>query len=180
MATLKVPVTSNDHIRGNKNASITLLEYGDFQCPYCGMAYFVLEQVQKHFGQSLRFVFRHFPLTQVHPYAQVAAETAEFASDYKRFWEMYDLIYENQPNLSDDFLIEAAESLGLSLEELLKALNNGTYTPIVKEQFLGGVRSGVNGTPTLFINGQRYNGPVEFQDLVPAIVEISESLDVHK
>lgn len=166
MATLKVPISAKDHIRGNQNAPITLVEYGDFQCPYCGRAYPILEQVLENFGDYVRLVFRHFPLADLHPFAQMASETTEFASSHKLFWETHDLIFENQFKLSESFLIEIVESLGLSGQKLLAALEAGTYTSIVRESFLGGVRSGVNGTPTLYINEERYNGPVEFPELV--------------
>lgn len=166
MASLKIPVTSKDHIRGNPKAPITLLEYGDLQCPFCGKAYPVLEEVFKKFGNSISFVFRHFPLKELHPYAEMAAETTEFASSQNRFWEAHDLIFKHQFELSDSFLIQLVESMGLSGQKLLSALEAGTYTSVVKESFLGGVRSGVNGTPTLFINEQRYNGPVEVSELV--------------
>lgn len=169
MTTLKVHVTSKDHIRGGKKATVTLLEYGDYQCPYCGIAHPILKKIQEHYGDSLRFVFRHFPLTQMHPNAQMAAETAEFASHHNHFWEMHDHIYENQKYLNENFLVELAESLGFSGKELILSLQNETYASIIKEDFLGGVRSGVNGTPTLFINEQRYNGPIEFEEIVSVI-----------
>ena len=105
MATLKIPVNTEDHIQGNSHAIITLVEYGDYECPYCGMAYPVVKQLQKHFDKQLRFVFRNFPLTEAHPYAQIAAETAEFAASHNRFWEMHDLLYENQSSLSEVFRV---------------------------------------------------------------------------
>lgn len=169
MSQLKVPVTLEDHIQGNENALITLVEYGDYECPYCAMAYPIIKNIQRHFGDQLRFVFRNFPLTQSHPLAEVAAETAEFAADYDRFWEMHDLIYENQPSLSVPFLIELAGQLALSVEDLKEALEKKIYAPKIKKDFMGGVRSGVNGTPTFFINGERYNGPDTYESLVETI-----------
>lgn len=169
MNTLKAPVTQADHIQGNVKAPITLLEYGDYECPYCGLAYFTIKRVQKHFGKKLRFVFRNFPLAEVHPHAEIAAEVAEFAGDKGRFWEMHDLIYENQSDLSLALLIKLTTVLKLSPSELENALEMGKYRNKVKSDFLGGVRSGVNGTPTFFINDQRYNGAFEFKDLVYAI-----------
>lgn len=172
MATLKVPVTEEDHIQGSDEAMVTLVEYGDYQCPHCGMAHSIVKQLQKHFGKRLRFVFRNFPLTEIHPLAEPAAETAEFANEFDQFWEMHDLIFENQPSLSPPFLLELAESLGLSRDDLASAIENRTYAPKIKKDFMGGVRSGVNGTPTFFINGQRFNGPPIYEELLSAIESI--------
>jgi protein-disulfide isomerase len=169
MATLKIPVTVEDHIQGDENAAITLVEYGDYECPHCGHAYPIIKRVQKHFGKRLRFVFRNFPLNEVHPNAETAAETAEFASDHGRFWEMHDAIFENQQNLGVPLLLLLAEKLGLPATALQKALETQEYALVVRQDFLGGARSGVNGTPTFFINGQRHDGPFEFEDLVGAI-----------
>jgi len=169
MATLKVPVTPEDHIQGDPNAELTLLEYGDYECPHCGRAHPIVKRVQKHFGRRLRFVFRNFPLTQIHPNAQAAAEAAEFAGANGRFWEMHDLIYENQERLSPPLLLALAEELGLDPPALREALAAGKFEPRVRRDFLSGVRSGVNGTPTFFIGGQRHDGPWEFEDLVAAI-----------
>ena len=169
MATLKIPITSNDHIQGDEHAPIILVEYGDYQCPHCGRAYPIVKQVQKHFGKRLGFVFRNFPLSEMHPEAEGAAEAAEFAASQGRFWEMHDAIFENQDTLGLPLLLELAEKLGLSAEALERALNDGEYAKRVKDDFLGGVRSGVNGTPTFFINGHRHDGPFEFEDLVEAI-----------
>jgi len=169
MATLKVPVTPEDHIQGDPNAELTLLEYGDYECPHCGRAHPIVKRVQKHFGRRLRFVFRNFPLTQIHPNAQAAAEAAEFAGANGRFWEMHDLIYENQERLSPPLLLALAEELGLDPPALREALAAGEFEPRVRRDFLSGVRSGVNGTPTFFIGGQRHDGPWEFEDLVAAI-----------
>jgi protein-disulfide isomerase len=169
MATLKVPVTSNDHIQGDEHAPITLVEYGDYQCPHCGRAYPIVQQVQKHFGKRLRFVFRNFPLNEIHPSAEIAAETAEFAGAHKQFWQMHDAIFENQESLGEPLLLELAQTMRLSVPELRNALTSNEYAPRVKDDFMGGVRSGVNGTPTFFINGHRHDGPFEFEDLVEAI-----------
>lgn len=173
MATLKIPVTSNDHIQGNDYAPITLVEYGDYQCPYCRHANFVVKQLQKHFGDQLRFVFRNFPLAKTHPFAEPAAEAAEYASDQGRFWEMHDLIYDNQPALSLSLLSELAADLGLSSDHLNTVITNQSYKDKIQNDFLGGVRSGVNGTPTFFINDQRHNGLFEFDNFVKAIDLIS-------
>ena len=169
MATLKVPVTPDDHIQGDSNARITLVEYGDYECPYCGRAYYSVKNLQARYGQQLRFVFRNFPLTQIHPYAEPAAETAEFAGAHKHFWEMHDGLYENQDRLGLGLFFELAESLGLSASSLRRALTTHQYLDKVRNDFLGGVRSGVNGTPTFFINNVRHDGSYEFEDLAAAI-----------
>lgn len=169
MSELKVPVSSSDHIQGDDKAPITLVEYGDYQCPYCGAAYPIVKRVQKHFGKKLRFVFRNFPLVQAHPMAQSAAETAEFAASHGKFWEMHDAIYENQRSLSVEFLVELAEGMGFSGAALAKALENQEYAEKVRSDFMSGVRSGVNGTPTFFINGHRHDASFEYEDLVAGI-----------
>jgi protein-disulfide isomerase len=169
MSVLKIPVSEKDHVQGDEHAPITLVEYGDYECPHCGHAYPIVQRVQKHFGKRLRFVFRNFPLNEIHPHAEDAAESAEFAAANGKFWEMHDGIFENQDSLSDSMLLELAKSLGLSGTDLRDALTNEMYTQHVKSDFIGGVRSGVNGTPTFFINGQRHDGPFEYEDLVEAI-----------
>jgi len=166
---LKNPVTSEDHIQGGKNAPVTLVEYGDYECPYCGQAYPIIKQIQKRYGDKLRFVFRNFPLTEVHPMALPAAEVAEYAGAEGQFWKMHDLIYENQSNLSVELLVSLSETLKLSSEKLEEALTNHTFEPKIQSDFMGGVKSGVNGTPTLYINGERYSGPVEYQVLCEVI-----------
>ena len=169
MATLKVPVSAQDHSEGPADAPVTLVEYGDYQCPHCGRAYPIVQQVQKHFGAKLRFVFRNFPLTELHPNAEAAAETAEFAATQGRFWQMHDAIFENQRHLSDSTLLKLALELGLSGDDLTQALDSAQFEPRVQADFGGGVRSGVNGTPTFFLNGHRHDAPFEYEDLVVAI-----------
>jgi protein-disulfide isomerase len=169
MGTLRVPVTQHDHSKGPANASVTLVEYGDFECPGCGAAYPIVNLVLQHFGPKLQFVFRHFPLTQVHPNAEPAAESAEFAGAHERFWEMHDGIYENQDRLGPPLLFALAGALELSELELRNALASEKYAPKIKSDFLGGVRSGVNGTPSFFVNGHQHEGSYAFEDLVAAI-----------
>jgi protein-disulfide isomerase len=169
MAVLKTPVTPEDHIQGPDDADITLVEYGDYECSHCGHAYPIVKRVQKHFGEQLRFVFRNFPLTQIHPQAETAAETAEFAGAHRRFWEMHDGLFENQGRLGQSLYLELAQELTLSPETLQQALADRAYADRVRADFNSGVRSGVNGTPTFFINGDRHNGSFEFPDLVSAI-----------
>src|SRR5882757_9672269 len=159
---LKIPVTAEDHIQGEADAEIVLVEYGDYECPHCGHAYPIVKRVQKHFGKRLGFIFRNFPLSEMHPNAESAAEAAELAGAKGRFWEMHDGIFENQDRLSVALLTELVAGLGLSPEDLVSDLQSHVYAPRVKADFLGGVRSGVNGTPTFFVNGQRYEGLNEF------------------
>lgn len=172
MATLKVPVTDEDHIQGDNNAPITLIEYGDYQCPFCGAAYPIVKQLQKHFGPQMRFVFRNFPLTEIHAYAETAAIAAEFAGTHDRFWEMHDAIYEKQEMLSPELLFQLTKQLKLSPKELEQAILNNTFESKIRKDFIGGVRSGVNGTPTFFINEHRYTGPVDFATMVEAIESV--------
>lgn len=169
MSKLSIPVTDKDHKQGNPDARCTLVEYGDYECPYCGQAYPIVKRLQKHFGEELLFVFRNFPLSEIHEHAEHAAETAEFAAANDRFWEMHDLLYENQENLEDDSLLQLASQLHLSTDQLRETLAEGTYRARIKADFSGGVRSGVNGTPTFFINGQRHDGPFDFDDLAISI-----------
>lgn len=169
MATLKVPVGAGDHVQGDEKAPLILVEYGDYECPHCGHAYPIIQRVQKHLGKRLAFVFRHFPLSQMHPNAEGAAEAAELAAANGRFWEMHDGIFENQQTLGIPLLLELAETLSLSANDLESALTSSEYEPRVKSDFIGGVRSGVNGTPTFFINGHRHEGSFEYEDLVAAI-----------
>ena len=168
---LKNPVTDRDHIQGNANAPVVLVEYGDYQCPHCGHAHPIVRRVQKHFGKRLAFVFRNFPLNEIHPEAEDAAETAEFAGANQKFWDMHDAIFENQSQLGLPLFLALGEKLGLDPAALQQALESGEFTPRVKEDFMGGVRSGVNGTPTFFINGQRHDGAPDFESLVAAIEE---------
>ncbi len=174
MAKLSIPVNAKDHRQGDPSAPCTLVEYGDYQCPSCGQAYPIVKRLQKHFGKQLSFVFRNFPLTQMHPYAEAAAETAEFAGSHDKFWEMHDQLYENQERLDDDLLVELTKQLHLAPANLRKALESKEFEPRVKADFSGGVRSGVNGTPTFFINGQRHDGSYDFHSLVDAVNRVLE------
>ena len=159
MTTLKVPVTLNDHVLGPDSATITLVEYGDYECPYCGEAKTIMQRVLDQFGSQIRFIFRNFPLAEIHPHAEIAAEAAECAASYNLFWEMHDLLYENQRSLSIPLLLKLGEALRLPIAELEQGIIEKAYAPKIREDFMSGIRSGVNGTPTFFINGERYNGP---------------------
>jgi len=157
-AQLAIPITDQDHALGPGNAPVTLLEYGDFECPYCRAAHPILQGVRRKMGDRLRFVFRNFPLSQAHPHAEHAAEAAEAAGAQGRFWEMHDLLFENQDALEDDDLAMYAAKLGLDVQRVAREVASGTYAKKIQGDFRGGIRSGVNGTPTLFINGLRFDG----------------------
>jgi protein-disulfide isomerase len=173
MANLIVPVSAHDHIRGPVNAPLTLVEYGDFQCPHCAAAYPEVAAIANELSDSLRLVFRHFPLAQVHPQAQRAAEAAEAAASQGRFWEMAPLLYENQEELDDHSLGRYAKKAGLNLKRFKKELSSGVHAARVRADYLGGVRSGVDGTPTFFINGKRYEGSFKSEAIVAALLNES-------
>jgi len=169
-AVLTVPVTEDrDHIQGPADAAVTLVQYGDYECPYCGAAYPIIKQVQARMGERLRFVFRNFPITTSHPHAEQAAEAAEAAATQGRFWEMHDLLYENQERLRDQDLRGYAETLGLDLDLFDMELAERVHAERVREDFMSGVRSGVNGTPTFYINGVRHDDAYELETLLAAL-----------
>jgi protein-disulfide isomerase len=169
MSTLQPPVQPHEHIRGAADAPITLVEYGDFECPYCAAAHPQVKRVEQHFGTKLRFAFRHFPLSQAHPLAEPAAEAAETAGAHGRFWEMHDGLYENREEFGAPLFFALAEALAIPDSELRTALTSQQYAAKIRSDFLSGVRSGVNGTPTFFINGVRHDGGYLFEDLAGAI-----------
>jgi protein-disulfide isomerase len=171
MSALKVPVGLSDHAQGEDDAGCTLVEYGDYECPHCGRAYPIVKRIQKHFGKRLRFVFRNFPLGEMHPHAESAAESAEFAGAHGKFWEMHDLLFENQASLSAELYLALAQELELPPTELCIALEEEKFKARVRTDFTGGVRSGVNGTPTFFVNGVRHDAPFDYEYLVDAIDE---------
>ena len=158
-----------DHIQGPPDAAVTLVEYGDYECPYCGAAYPIVKEIQSRLGESLRFVFRNFPITTSHPHAEQAAETAESAAVQGRFWEMHDLLYENQARLRDPDLRGYAENLELDLERFDKDLAEHVHAARVREDFMSGVRSGVNGTPTFYINGARHDDSYDLDTMLAAL-----------
>jgi len=168
-AHLTVPVGPRDHTSGPENAPLTLVEYGDFQCPHCRNAFPIVKQVQQQLGARLRFVFRNFPLSQIHPEAEHAAEAAEAAGAQGAFWQMHDRLFERQFALEDDNLVEYAKELGLDADRLRGELDAGTYRAKVRDDFMSGVKSGVNGTPTFFINGVRYDGSYDLGSLLEAV-----------
>lgn len=167
--TLAFPVNNHDHIQGAHDASLTLVEYGDYECPACGEAYPVVKNVQSALGKRLRFVFRNFPLTNIHPHAEHAAEAAEAADDRHHYWEMHDVLFENQDALDDEEIAQFAADLGLDSREIIEEMETNAHRERIIKDFRSGVRSGVNGTPTFFINGIRHNGPWDAESLVAGL-----------
>jgi protein-disulfide isomerase len=168
---LILPVAGHDHIQGPVDAPLALIEYGDYQCPYCGDAYPVVKAIQERLGDRLCFAFRNFPLATMHPHAEHAAEAAEAAGAQGRFWEMHDMLFENQSALEDDDLAQYAKALGLDADRLISEVRSGAHALRVKEDFRGGARNGVNGTPTFFVNGVRYDGEFGVGALFAALTE---------
>jgi len=152
-----------------------LVEYGDYECPYCGMAYPIVKELQQQLGKRLRFVFRNFPLIMMHPHAEHAAEAAEAAGAQGKFWEMHDILFENQQALEDEDLARYAAALDLDLDQFLAELASHVHAPRVREDLIGGLHSGVQGTPTFFINGVRHEGPFDLDTMRAAIEEAIEA-----
>jgi protein-disulfide isomerase len=178
---LTLPVSSErDHTLGSDTAPVTLVEYGDYECPYCGQAYPIIKRIQKRLGDNLRFVFRNFPITRSHPHAQHAAEAAEAAAAQNRFWEMHDHLYEHQQNLDDDNLMQYASVFGMDTARFGDELARHVYADRVREDFMSGIRSGVNGTPTFYINEIRYDYSWDEKTLLTAIEQILEDSSNHQ
>jgi protein-disulfide isomerase len=175
VARLSLPVSRRDHAQGPEEAPVTLVEYGDYECPYCGRAHPIVKRVQERLGDALRFVFRNFSLREIHPHAQHAAEAAEAAAAQGRFWEMHDYIFEHQRALSDRDLREYAALLGLDQERFDRELTSHVHAARVRQDFSSGVRSGVNGTPTFFINGVRHEGQWDEEALIAALETAASS-----
>ncbi|MFZ1387723.1 MAG: DsbA family protein [Thiolinea sp.] len=169
MSQLKDPVHEGDNYQGSLDAPLVLVEYGDYQCPYCGEAYGVIKQVQKHFGDKLCFVFRDFPLTQIHEQALAAALVADFAAKYDKFWPVHDALYEHQKRLGNDLYQSLAHTYELPMQELIAEIQDKTAEEKITHDFKSGVRSGVNGTPSFFINGEHYKGPAEAHALIATL-----------
>jgi protein-disulfide isomerase len=169
MTELRIPISEHDHLIGSVDAPVTLVEYGDYQCPHCQAAWPQVELVLRQFGNGLCYAYRHFPIITAHPLAKPAAEAAEFAGRYDLFWGMHSAIYEHGHQLSGQLLLRLAAQLGLDATELRNTLEQGTFAAKVETDFLGGVRSGVNGTPCFFVNGERHDGAYDAMSLSAAI-----------
>ncbi len=167
---LTVPVGERDHSEGPPEANAVLVEYGDYQCPYCGEAYPVVKRIQQELGHRLRFVFRNFPITNAHPLAEWAAETAEASAAQGKFWPMHDFLFENQSSFENRSLFAKEEArLGLDVGEIDRDVAQRAHLCRIEEDLMSGLRSGVNGTPTFFIDGSRYDGPAEAEGLLAAL-----------
>lgn len=167
---LVVPVSAaRDRIRGAVDAPITLLEYGDYECPHCGAAHSIVHRILDEVGDAVRFVFRHFPLTTIHPHAEPAAEAAEAAGSQGRFWQMHDVLFANQRNLAAPQLVAYASALGLDVPRFTRETTGHVHLPKIQEDFTSGVQSGVNGTPTFYVNGTRHDGGWDYASLMSAL-----------
>ncbi len=169
MAALTRDIEPQDHVKGLDDAPVTLVEYADFECPYCGETVGVIDGVQRLMGDRLRYVFRHFPLIEPHPHALHAAGLAEAASEIGRFWEAHRILYDNQHALDDRSLRNYGRRLGLSADVVDAALA-GQFSERIESDFRSGIESGVNATPTLFINGQRHDGRRDVRGLHAALL----------
>jgi protein-disulfide isomerase len=166
---LTLPVGSRDHSEGSADAAVTLVEYGDYECPHCGMAYPIVKEVQRRLGKQLRFVFRNFPIPDSHPHAIHAAEAAEAAAAQGHFWPMHDMLYEHQRKLLDRHLVEYAKTLGLDGDRFQREMAAHVHAPRVREDVTSGIESGVRGTPTFFINGVKYTESWDADALTEAL-----------
>ncbi len=171
---LRPPVSEHDHAAGPADAPLTLVEYGDYQCPHCAATDPVVRAVQQAFGKELRFVFRNFPLTEMHPAAEPAAEFAEGAAAQGKFWEAHDAIFawsrrHGPPSLGPESFASIAQTLQLDAQRLEGEVSSHRYLERIKNDFNGGIRSGVNGTPSFFINGQRFDGAPTVEELSAAL-----------
>lgn len=167
--TLSLPVNERDHVQGADSCPVTLVMYGAYECPHCVKGNKTVKEIQQHLGEQLRFVFRHFPRTDVHPHAEAAAEVAEAAGAQGKFWEMHDKLFENYNRLDGDHLVGYAEALELDMAQFELAVTGRTYAGRVRADLRSGMESGVKGTPTYFINGAKHNSSGEFEVLLAAI-----------
>jgi protein-disulfide isomerase len=170
---LKVPVGPKDHVQGSLEAAVILVMYGDYECPHCARAHPIVKTLQRRVGPLMGFVFRNFPLTEIHPHAEPAAEAAEAAAARGKFWAMHDMIYEHQQEgLELEDLAQYSAAVGLDPMAVAQDVASHVYLPRIREDFMGGVRSGVNGTPTFFINGVRFDGDwTEVESFADAITQ---------
>lgn len=168
----KTSVTDKDHHRGKLNAPITLIEYGDFECFHCGMAFYEIEKILAEAGENICFAYRHFPLTEIHPHAMAAAVASESAAEQGKFWEMHHLLFQNQENLSQDAISYLAEILGVDMEPFEEGLQRKDLIEKIEKDLEDGIQLGVSGTPSIFINGQKLNSSASYENLMIAVQEI--------
>jgi len=166
---LNLPVNDRDHVQGPRTAHVNLVEYGDYECPYTGQAYPIVKEIQKRLGNELLFVFRNFPLREIHPHAEHAAEAAEAAAAQGKFWDMHDYLFEHQLALDDNHLLKYAEMLSIDTDKFRSEMSGHIYRSMIDKSLGEGIASGVEGTPTFFINGVRHNGSWDLETLLAAI-----------
>jgi protein-disulfide isomerase len=171
------PVGEVDHVRGPATAPVTIVEYGDYQCPFCKAAEPLVEALVQALGNNLRIVFRHFPITRAHAFAERAAEAAEAAGAQGQYWPMHRTLFAHQDALNDDSLLGYARSLGLDLTSFEAAMTQHAYRGKVRADMLGGLQSGARGTPTFFIDSARYDGPPDLRDMLALIRQRHAGLD---
>jgi len=162
-------IAASDHVKGSANAQVTLVEYGDFESPHCGRAYPIVKEIHRRLGAELRFVYRHFPLRDVHPHAERAAEAAEAAGAQGEFWWMHDILFENQTDLDEVSLIRYAERTRLDVQRFAADLQQGTYSRQVQQDYAAGVHGGVQSAPTFFIDGVRHDLSFDLETLLFAV-----------
>ena len=172
------PVTERDHVRGIRTAQVSLVEYGDFEYPYCRAAQAIIDGLMKASGDQLSLTFRHFPLRKVHPHSQRAAEVSEAANSEGKFWAMHDKLFANQEALDDASLVRYAAEISVDAGRVARELDSHQHASRVAEDYMSGLKSGVNGTPTFYIDGTRYDGPVALRDMFTSIPEQHLELQV--
>ena len=166
LSRLLLPIQPGDHIQGSAGARLTLVEYGDYECPACGALFLTIRQLHRQLAGDVRIVYRHYPFSGRHPHAQLAAEAAEAAGAQGKFWEMHDLLFEHQGALEQKYLMAYAQQLALEKDTFRKALKDRTFEQRVREDFKRGVANGVYGTPGLFVNGVRHDGALDVQSIL--------------
>lgn len=171
MITTNIKATWADHFYGSEMAPLEMIEYGDYQCPYCGLAYPMVKSIQQQFGKDLRFVFRNFPWSKIHPQAFAAAVATEAAAMQNRFWEMHDIVFENQQAIMEEDLMRFAEELGINTAQFERDMKRAELAEKVRNDFESGIRLGVNRTPTFFVNGKRYEGHLHEDQLAGFLQE---------
>lgn len=174
---LRQAIRDQDHVQGSPTAAIVLVQYGNYQCPHSAEAHRLIPQLQQRLGSDLCFVFRHFPIPSLHPHSQRAAEAAEVAGEQGKFWEMHNALFEHQQALDDGSLVEYALNLGLDMPRFLWNFSERVYTNRVRADFLGGMESGVTGTPTFFINSARLKDSWSLDTLLMEIEKARRSQD---
>lgn len=168
---LILPVSDRDHCQGNPTAKITLVEYGDYQCPTCQAAHYIVLLIQQQLGEQIRFVFRHFPQSDLHAEAYHAAEAAEAAGSQNKFWEMHAHLLKHQPKLADSNLVEYAIALFLDVNQFLAEMASDCHMVKVQADIDSGIQSGVVKTPTFFINGLKFNDDQQLETLLQTVIK---------